>query len=72
MEQEKRYLTSSTCFGLLGHRQESLKVVWKTETCIFFFFFWLNSPKTARTASFLRFPDHTAGHVTFGRTPLEE
>ena len=33
---------------------------------------WRNSPTRARTASFVRFLDHTQRHSTVGRTPLDE
>ena len=38
----------------------------------FFFRLWRNSPTRARTASFLRFIDHTQWHTTVGTTPLDE
>ena len=33
---------------------------------------WRNSPTRAMTASFLRFLHHTKGHISVGRTPLDE
>jgi hypothetical protein len=33
---------------------------------------WCDSPKRAKTASFVRFLDHTKWHVTVGRNPLHE
>ena len=59
------FLTSPIYTRLSAHHPH------KTNDC-YFLFFWRNSAKRARAASFTRFLDHTERRTTVSRTPLDE